>query len=78
MVKSRGATTISKPNFYYIYMIWYDMIWYDIYILLDIFQQFTFVIKQNEQYTDLIISNNTNRYDRQKKNIIYKKKFANN
>ena len=35
-------------------------------LLLDMFQQFTFMIKQNEQYTDLKISNNTNRYDRQK------------
>ena len=38
--------------------------------LLDIFQQFTFVIKQkkkkNEQHTNLIISNNTNKWDRQK------------
>ena len=33
--------------------------------LLDIFQQFTFVIKQNEQYTDLNISNNTNWCNRQ-------------
>ena len=31
--------------------------------LLDIFQQFTFVIKQKEQHTYLNISNNTNRYD---------------
>ena len=30
------------------------------------FQQFTFMTKQNEQYTDLRISNNTNRCDRQK------------
>ena len=37
-----------------------------------------FVIKQNEQHIDLNISNNTNRYDRQKQNIIYKKKSANN
>ena len=34
------------------------------YRLLDIFQQFTFVIKQKEQNTNLNISNNTNRYDR--------------
>ena len=34
--------------------------------LLDIFQQFTFVIKQKEQHSDLNISNNTNRYDKQK------------
>ena len=34
--------------------------------MLDIFQQFTFVIKQKEQYTDLTISNNTHRSDRQK------------
>ena len=34
--------------------------------MLDIFQQFTFVIKQKEQHTDLNISNNTNRCDRQK------------
>ena len=34
--------------------------------MLDIFQQFTFVIKQNEQHTNLNISNNTNRSDRQK------------
>ena len=47
-------------------------------MVLDIFQQFTFVIKQKEQHTDLNISNNTNRYDRQKQNIIYKKKSANN
>ena len=33
---------------------------------MDIFQQFTFVIKQKEQYIDLKISNNTNRCDRQK------------
>ena len=46
--------------------------------LLDIFQQFTFVIKQKEQHINLNISNNTNRYDRQKQNIIYKKKSANN
>ena len=46
--------------------------------MLDIFQQFTFMIKQKEQHTDLNISNNTNRYDRQKQNIIYKKKSANN
>ena len=32
-MKSRGATTTSKPNFYYIYI--YDMIWYDmIYIYI--------------------------------------------
>ena len=35
--------------------------------LLDIFQQFTFVIKQREQHTDLNINNNANRYDRQEK-----------
>ena len=46
--------------------------------MLDIFQQFTFMIKQKEQHTDLNISNNTNRYNRQKQNIIYKKKSANN
>ena len=34
--------------------------------MLDIFQQFTYVIKQNEQYTDLKLNNNTNRYNRQK------------
>jgi len=34
--------------------------------LLDIFQQFTFVIKQKEKYTNLRISNNTNRCNRQK------------
>ena len=34
--------------------------------LLDIFQQFTFVIKQKEQHTDLNINNNTERCDRQK------------
>ena len=34
-------------------------------LLLDMFQQFTFMIKQNE-YTNLKISNNTNKYDRQK------------
>ena len=34
--------------------------------LLGIFQQFTFVIRQKEQYTNLRISNNTNRCDRQK------------
>ena len=33
--------------------------------LLDIFQQFTFVIKQKEQHTDLNIRKNTNRYNRQ-------------
>ena len=33
--------------------------------LLDIIQQFTFVIKQKEQYTNLIISNNTDRCERQ-------------
>ena len=33
--------------------------------VLDKFQQFNFVIKQNEQHTNLNISNNTNRYDRQ-------------
>ena len=33
--------------------------------LFDIFQQVTFVIKQKEQHTDLNISKNTNRYDRQ-------------
>ena len=33
--------------------------------LLDIIQQFTFVIKQKEQYTDLTISNNTDRCERQ-------------
>ena len=33
--------------------------------LLDILQQFTFVIKQKEQNTDLTISNNTNRIDMQ-------------
>ena len=37
-----------------------------------------FVINQKEQHTDLNISNNTNGYDRQKQNIIYKKKSANN
>ena len=36
------------------------------------------MIKQKEQHIDLNISNNTNRYDRQKQNIIYKKKSANN
>ena len=34
--------------------------------LLDILQQFTFVIKQKEQNIDLTISNNTNRIDRKK------------
>ena len=34
--------------------------------MLDIFQQFTFVIKQKEQHTNLNINNNTNRCDRQK------------
>ena len=34
--------------------------------MLDIFQQFTYVIKQNKQYTDLKLNNNTNRYNRQK------------
>ena len=33
--------------------------------LLDIFQQFTFIIKQRDHHTDLNINNNTNRYDRQ-------------
>lgn len=33
-------------------------------LVLDIFQQFTFVIEQKEQYIDLKLSNNTNRYDR--------------
>jgi len=33
--------------------------------LLDIIQQFTFVIKQKEQYTDLTISNNTDRCEKQ-------------
>ena len=33
--------------------------------LLDIFQQITYVIKQKEQYTDLTISNNTDRCERQ-------------
>ena len=33
--------------------------------LLDIIQQFTFVIKQKEQYTNLTISNNTDRCERQ-------------
>ena len=36
-MKSRGATTTSKPNFYYIYIyiyIKYNMIWYDIYIYI--------------------------------------------
>ena len=33
---------------------------------MDIFQQFTFVIKQKEQYIDLRIRNNTNKCDRQK------------
>ena len=37
-----------------------------------------FVIKQKEQHIDLNISNKTNRYDRQKQNIIYKKKSTNN
>ena len=32
--------------------------------MLDIFQQFTYVIKQNEQYTDLKLNNNTNRYNK--------------
>ena len=34
--------------------------------MLDILQQFTFVIKKKEQNTDLTISNNTNRIDRLK------------
>ena len=33
---------------------------------LDIFQQFTFIIKQKKQHTNLNISNNTNRCDKQK------------
>ena len=33
--------------------------------MLDIIQQFTFVIKQKDQYTDLTISNNINRCERQ-------------
>ena len=33
--------------------------------MLDIFQQFTFVINQKEQHTNLNISNNTNKCDRQ-------------
>ena len=37
-----------------------------------------FVINQKEQHIDLNMSNNTNRYDRQKQNIIYKKKSVNN
>ena len=37
-----------------------------------------FVIKQKKQHIDLNTSNNTNKYDRQKQNIIYKKKYANN
>ena len=32
--------------------------------MLDIFQQFTYVIKQNEQYTDLKLNNSTNRYNK--------------
>ena len=51
----------------------------DFVYLLDIFQQFTFVIKQKEQYIDLRISNNTNRCDRKKiinKYCIHKKKSA--
>ena len=49
--------------------------------LLDIYQQFIFVIRQKEQYTNLKISNDRNRCDWQKhKQIlnIYKKKSANN
>ena len=38
--------------------------------LLDILQQFTFVIKQKEQNTDLTISNNTNRIGRKNKQIL--------
>ena len=34
--------------------------------MLDILQQFTFVIKKKEQNTYLTISNNTNRIDRLK------------
>ena len=34
--------------------------------VLDIFQQFTFMIKQKEQHTNLNISNNTNKCERQK------------
>ena len=33
--------------------------------MLDIFQQFTFVIKQKEQHTNLNISKNSNKYNRQ-------------
>ena len=33
--------------------------------LLDIFQQFTFVIKYKKKHTDLNINNNTNRCDKQ-------------
>jgi len=36
------------------------------YNLLDIYQQFTDVIKQKEQYIDLKLNNNTNWYNRQK------------
>ena len=33
--------------------------------MLDIFQQFTFVIKQKEQHTNLNIRKNSNKYNRQ-------------
>ena len=33
-------------------------------LVLDIFQQFTFEIKQKEQYTNLKLSNSINRCDR--------------
>ena len=49
--------------------------------LLDIYQQFIFMIRQKEQYTNLKINNDGNKCDWQKyKQIlnIYKKKSANN